>query len=160
MKKEMAELDNKIKLLRLKISKADKIILKRDRQVLERRQLSVSSIVSTIDELKSAIEEGKIGKGESEEEIALWSKDIEDNLEGADNATRRVQDAIKAIDLEGQEREAIEKHKKNLELERQLLERRAEFEKTRDSEKAAALKTEQLKSSVAAKLQKFIDYEI
>lgn len=103
-------MDNKIKLLRLKISKPDEIILKRDQQVLERLQLSVSSIVSAIDELKSAIEEGKIGKGENEEEIAPWSKDIEDDLESADNATRRVQGAIKAIDLEGQEREAIEKH--------------------------------------------------
>ena len=41
----------------------------------------------------------KIGKGESEEEIALWDEEIEDNLERADNTTRRIHDAIKAIDL-------------------------------------------------------------
>ena len=153
MKKEMTELDNKIKLLRLKISKAEETILKRDRQSLERHQLSISSIASAVDELKLTIEEGKIGKGESEEDIALWSKQIEDDLERADDTTRKIQAAIKAIDLEEQEREATEKHKKNMEFERQLLEQRAEFEKTREDEieKAAALKPQ---PSVAAKLPK------
>ena len=46
------------------------------------------------------MEEGKISQGESEEEIALWGEEIEANLERADNTTRRIHDAIKAIDLE------------------------------------------------------------
>ena len=139
MKKETTELDNKIKLLKLKIAKTEEIILKRDRQAWERLQLSISSLASAVDELKLKIEEGKIGKGESEEKIALWGEEIEDNLERADNTTRRIHDAIKAIDLEEQEREVMEKHKKNMEFERQLLEQREEFEKAREHEKAAAL---------------------
>ena len=95
--------------------------------------------MSAVDELKLTIEEGKISKGESEEEIALWGKEIEDDLEIADNTTKRIQDAIKAVDLEEQEREAIEKHKKKMKFERQLLEQRAEFETAREDEKAAAL---------------------
>ena len=154
MKKEMTELDNKIKLLKLKIAKTEEIILKRDRQALERLQLSISSLASAVDELKLKIEEGKIGKGESEEEIALWGEEIEDNLERADNTTRKIHDAIKALDLEEQEREAMEKHKKNMEFERQLLEQREEFEKAREHEKAAALESGPTKSSVAAKLPK------
>ena len=154
MKKEMTELDNKIKLLKLRVAKTEEIIAKRDRQALERLRLSISSLASAVDELKLVIEEGKIGKGESEEEIALWGEEIEDDLERADNTTRTIQDAIKAIDLEEQEREAIEKHKKNMEFERQLLEQREEFEKAREHEKAAALESVQLKSSVAAKLPK------
>ena len=74
MKKETTELDNKIKLLKLKIAKTEEIIPKRDRQVLERLQLSMSSLASAVDELKLKIEEGKIGKGEKEEEIALWGE--------------------------------------------------------------------------------------
>ena len=98
MKKEMTELDNKIKLLRLKISKTEETILKRDhRQSLERHQLSISSIASAVDELKLTIVEGKIGKGKSEEDIALWSKQIEDDLERTDDTTRKIQAAIKAI---------------------------------------------------------------
>ena len=96
MKKEMTELDNKIKLLKLKIAKTEEIILKRGRQALERLQLSISSLAGAVDELKLKIAEGKIGKGESEEEIALWGEEIEDNLERADNMTRKIHDAIKA----------------------------------------------------------------
>ena len=154
MKKEMTELENKIRLLKLKIAKTDEIIHKRDRQALKRLRLSISSLASAVDELKLKVEEGKIGKGESEEEIALWGEDIEYNLERADNMTRKIHDAIKAIYLEEQEREAIEKHKKNMEFERQLLEQREEFEKAREHEKAAALESGQPKSSVAAKLPK------
>ena len=99
MKKEMTELENKIKLLKLKIAKTEEIIHKQERQALERRRLSISSLASAVDKLKLKIEEGKIGKGESEEEIALWDEEIEDNLERADNRTRRIHDAIKAIDL-------------------------------------------------------------
>jgi len=100
------------------------------------------------------MEEGKISQGESEEEIALWGEEIEANLERADNTTRRIHDAIKAIDLEEQEREAMEKHKKNMEFERQLLEQREEFKKAREHEKAVALESGAAKSSVAAKLPK------
>ena len=99
MKKEMTELEKKIKLLKLKIAKTEEIIHKQERQALERRRLSISSLASVVDKLKLKIEEGKIGKGESEEEIALWDEEIEDNLEKADNRTRRIHDAIKAIDL-------------------------------------------------------------
>ena len=90
MKKEMTELENKIKLLKLKIAKTEETIHKRDQQAWERLRLSISSLASAVDELKLKIEEGKIGKGESEEEIALWGKDIEDNLERADNTTRKI----------------------------------------------------------------------
>ena len=99
MKKEMTELENKIKLLKLKIAKTEEIIHKQERQALERRRLSISSLTSAVDKLNLKIEEGKIGKGESEEEIALWDEEIEDNLERDDNRTRRIHDAIKAIDL-------------------------------------------------------------
>ena len=110
MEKETTELDNKIKLLKLKIAKTEEIIPERGRQALERLQLSISSLSSAVDELKLKIEEGKIGKGESEEEIALWGEEIEANLERDDNTTRRIHDAIKAIDLEEQGGEAMEKH--------------------------------------------------
>lgn len=53
-----------------------------------------------VDELKLKIEEGKIGKGESEEEIVLWGEEIEDNFERVDNMIRRIYDVIKVLDFE------------------------------------------------------------
>ena len=100
MKKLTTELNNKIKILKLKIAKTEEIITKRDRQALERLRLSISNLSNAVDELKLKIEEGKISKDFSEKEIAaLWSEEIEDNcnLERAENTTRRIHDAIKAI---------------------------------------------------------------
>ena len=149
----MTELDNKIKLLKLKITKTEEITLKQDRQALEWLQPSIWGIVSAVDELKLKIEEGKISKGESEEEIELWGKGIEDDLEIANNTTKRIQDPIKALDLEEQEQQ-VKEHKKNMEFERHLLEQRAEFEKAHEDKKAAALESGKQNSSVAAKLPK------
>ena len=39
---------------------------------------------------------------------------MKENLERADNTTRRIQDAIKTIDLGEKVCEAIEKHEKNI----------------------------------------------
>ena len=121
IKKEMTELDNKIKLFEPKITKTEEIIPKRDRQASKLLRLSISSLANAVDELKLTMEEVKIEKGESEEEIALWGKEkIEDKLGRADNTIRRIEGAMEANDLEEQEREAIEKYKKNMEFERQL----------------------------------------
>ena len=49
MKKEMTELENKIKLLKLKIAKTEEIIHKRERQALERLPLSISSLGSAVE---------------------------------------------------------------------------------------------------------------
>ena len=76
------------------------------------------------------------------------------SCESAENTTRRIIDAIKAIDLEHNDQEAVEKHKKNIEFKRQLLEQRDELEKAREHEKAAPLESTQRKSYGAAKLPK------
>ena len=65
--------------------------------------------------LKNTIEEKKFTKGASVEEIATWSQEIEK----ADEMMRRVQKAIKAIDIEEEEEQAVEKRKKNMEFERE-----------------------------------------
>jgi len=59
-------LDNKEKVLKLKIAKTEDIIHKRDREALERLRLSISSLARGVDDYKL-----KIDKGEGEKEIAL-----------------------------------------------------------------------------------------
>ena len=66
--KQIAELNTKVKMLYFKIKQTDEIVEKRERQALERHQSSIASIVSAVDTLKSAVEETKFTKGESEEE--------------------------------------------------------------------------------------------
>ena len=102
---------------------------------LEHHQSSIASIVSAVDTLKSAVEEKKFMKGESEDTIKTWSGEIEQHLEKADQATKRVQSAIQAIDMEEQEKRAFENHKQQMEFEREILEQKAKFEKDREQQK-------------------------
>ena len=152
--KQIAELDTKVKMLYFKLHQTDEIVEKRERQSLERHQSSIASIVSAVDTLKSAVEEKKCTKGESENTIKTWSGGIEQHLEKADQATKRVQSAIQAIDMEEQEKRAFENHKQQMEFEREILEQKAKFEKDREQQKLTTQTTEECKSSSAAKLPK------
>ena len=152
--KQITELDTKVKMLYFKLHQTDEIVEKRERQSLERHQSSIASIVSAVDTLKSAVEEKKCTKGESENTIKTWSGGIEQHLEKADQATKRVQSAIQAIDTEEQEKRAFENHKQQMEFEREILEQKAKFEKDREQQKLTTQTTEECKSSSAAKLPK------
>ena len=141
VEKQLTDLGNKIKTLKFRLSKTDEVIAKRDRQALERHKASITTIVEAVDELKDTIEEKKFAKGESEEDIAAWSQGIEKEVERADEITRDIDKYIKAMDVEKQEQQAVEEHKRRLEFEREILEQKEEFQK---QEKAA--QAEQLKS--------------
>ena len=73
-----------------------------------------TSIGSAVGALKSAVEEKKFTKGQSEDAIKTWSGEIEKHLEKADQATNRVRSAIQAIDMEEQEEKAFENHKQQM----------------------------------------------
>lgn len=153
--KQLAELDGKIKMLHFKLNKSDDIIEKRDRQALDRHQTAITSVVTDVESLKTTIEEKKFTKGESEDDITTWNqKLIVEHLAQADEITRRVQKEIKAIDIEEEEKQAIEKHKMEMAFERELLEQKEKFKKNREGQQAAAQTAEQLKLSSAAKLPK------
>ena len=152
VEKQLTDLGNKIKTLKFRLSKTDEVIAKRDRQALERHKASITTIVEAVDELKDTIEEKKFAKGESEEDIAAWSRGIEEEVERADEITRDIDKYIKAMDLEKQEQQAVEEHKRRLEFEREILEQKAEFQKQEKAAQAEQLKV--LKLPSAAKLPK------
>ena len=77
MKKEMTELENKIKLLKLKIAKTEEIIHKQERPALERRRLSISSLASAVDELKLKImRKGKSAKARAKKKSRYGMKKL------------------------------------------------------------------------------------
>ena len=85
--------------------------------------------------LKSLVEEKRFTKWEREDAIKLWSREFKKHLEKADQATNRVQSAIQAIDMEELEKRAYENHNQQMELEGEILEQKAEFEKNLDGVK-------------------------
>ena len=74
---------------------------------------------------------------------------MEEEVERADEITRDIDKHIKAMDLEKQEQQAVEEHKRKLEFEREMLEQKAEFQKQENAAQA-----EQLKLPSASKLPK------
>lgn len=152
--KQIAELDTNVKMLYFKLHQTDEIVEKWERQSLEHHQSSIASIVSAVDTLKSAVEEKKYMKGESEDTIKTWSGGIKQHLEKADQATKRIRSAIQAIDMEEQEKRVFESHKQQMEFEREILEEKAKFEKDREQQKLTTQTIEECKSSSAAKLPK------
>lgn len=106
--KQIAELDTNVKMLYFKLHQTDEIVEKWEQQSLEHHQSSIASIVSAVDTLKSAVEEKKYMKGESEDTIKTWSGGIKQHLEKADQAKKRIRSAIQAIDMEEQEKRVWE----------------------------------------------------
>ena len=152
MDKQLNELVSKVKALRFRQGKTEEIMAKQDRQASERQRESIDNVTKAIINLKETIEEKKFSKGESEEDVAEWAKEYEDDLAIADENVRRLAQQIKEIDRREQHEKAVQDHKKNLEFERELLEQKAEFEKEREKEKASeAENSEQCKQNSAAK---------
>ena len=69
LKKQLGELDAKLKALRLRIKKCDEIIENRDKQTIERQRISVASLARELDQLRGSIQETKFSQGESEEQV-------------------------------------------------------------------------------------------
>ena len=154
MDKQLKELAGKVKALRFRQGKTEEIIAKYDRQASERQRESIANVAKAVNSLKESIEEKKFSKGESEDDVAKWAQEFEDELAKADESIRRLTEQIKEVDRREQDHKAVEEHKKNLEFNRELLEQKAEFEKEREKGKANEAESEQCKQSSTAKLPK------
>ena len=145
LKKQMGELDAKLKALRLRIKKCDQIIENRDKQTIERQRTSVVSLAVEIDQLRGSIQESKFSQGESEEQVEIWSQEIENDLRLADDYANKLQKGYDQIVKEEREHDREEMREKDLEHEKQILNQKLQ----------AALKQKELeKNTSAVKLPK------
>ena len=91
LKKQLAELDVKLKALTFRTKHSDEVI---KLTAVERQKESIVAIVSTINILKGNIEEAKFGQGEDEADIEQWSRDIEAQVTIADQSCKKLDDFI------------------------------------------------------------------
>ena len=68
LKKQITELETKLKALNFRIKRCDEILQKGEKAAVERQRDSIQAIVSTINILKGSIEEAKLGQGENEDD--------------------------------------------------------------------------------------------
>jgi prefoldin subunit 5 len=98
MKKQLTEIDSKLKTLRLKLKQAEEIIVKRDREAVERHRITILNLTRAIEDLRSSIEELKFSAGESEETVTTWSQEMAQQLSYANKACAELSKCAKVID--------------------------------------------------------------
>ena len=75
MEKQLTELASKVKALKFRLNKPEEVMAAQDRLASERQRESIVNISKIVIELKENIEEKKFAKGETEEQVAQWSKE-------------------------------------------------------------------------------------
>ena len=75
MEKQLTELASKVKALKFRLNKPEEVMAAQDRLASERQRESIVNISKIVIELKENIEEKKIAKGETEEQVTQWSKE-------------------------------------------------------------------------------------
>ena len=97
MEKAIADLSGRIKILNFRLAKTDEIIERSDKEALKRHKASIDNSTSTVNTLKETVEEKKIAKGETEENVREWGAEIETNLAEADRQKRRIEKKLEEI---------------------------------------------------------------
>ncbi len=97
MEKQLAELASKVKALRFRVSKTDEVLYRNDREACERQRASIVSSSKVVIELKENLEEKKFSKGETEEQVAEWGREIEQDLAKTDDYIRKLTQKIKEV---------------------------------------------------------------
>jgi hypothetical protein len=134
----------KVKALQFRVSKTDEALHKNDREACLRQKASIVSISKVVIELKENIEERKFSKGETEEQVAEWGREIEQDLSKTDDYIRMLTQKIKEIDSCEEEAKSVMIHKQNMMFEQELLQQKAQFEQN--------LKDEQNQANVNSKI--------
>lgn len=121
LKKQLSELEAKLKALHLRIKKCDEIIASREKQAIDRQRASIISLAGEIDQLGESIAESKFSQGESEETVDVWSDGIEKEFNMTNAIVEKLYECLDAIVKEKHDLELEEAHWKDLAYEKQLL---------------------------------------
>ena len=148
LKKQLTEIESKLKSLRLKLKQTEGILEKQDREAVERHRVSISNQARAIEDQRSSIEESKFSAGESEvvEVVEAWSLEIAQELAKAHKACADLTKCVKYIDDEAKAAEEAKRQANVMKFEKQLIAQKLE----------AGAKHKELseKSSVSVKLPK------
>lgn len=130
------EINAKLQLLALTEAKTKGIMEGGNMETIQRHLDALKGISKGVDDLKLQIEQAKITKGETPEEVIAWSGEIEAKLasidQGVVGASKRLTELKTEANLAGQEVEEAalqKKRKEQLDFERAQLELKLEYDK-------------------------------
>ena len=158
MEKLKTDIGGKLRLLLFTLGKTQGMLESGNVLAINRHREALSTIVSQIDILKLQVVEERFKEGDSEEDIAQWSTEIENQVAQVDIRVAHINERLASFrskeDFKAQETEKELKAKERenqLKFERAQLEQKLEYErKTEESKMNYATKTSEAKSSPAS----------
>ena len=91
MDKLEKDLTGKLKLLKFTFEKISEIVSKANIVAIERQREALIKITANIEEVKLQILEGKFERGDSDETVTNWSKNVEKQVENVDAEVEKLQ---------------------------------------------------------------------
>lgn len=132
MEKLQKDIEGKVKLLLFTLAKTQEILESRNELAINRHRQALSTIVKQVDTLELQVVEEKFKQGESNEDIAKWSEEIEHQVAQVDaKVTYFNKHLATQEDFEAKETEKALKAKEpkdQLKFERAQFEQKLEFE--------------------------------
>ena len=125
LKKQLSEMDAKLKALQFRLKRTDEILSKGERIAVERQKESIATIVSTITTLKGSIEEAKLRHGDTEENVEQWSNEIDARVTAADKVHNKLSKFVE-LGQRAKQRELVQSCEQKIKFEKQLLEQKLE----------------------------------
>ena len=140
MQKMEAKLSAKLQLLEVTRGKTKDVAVSDNLEKIRRHKEALQTIVAGFEELKRDIEQGKLEKGETVDEVKEWGEETEGKIDIVDNDIKFLEARLKEIitHSENEECETKEYHlarerEEQLKFERHQLEQKAEFSKAQNS---------------------------
>ena len=136
IQKMEAKLSAKLQLLELTRGKTKDVAVSDNLEKIRRHKEALQTIVAGVEELKRDIEQEKLEKGETVDEVKEWGEETEGKIDIVDNDIKFLEARIKEIVArsKNEERETTEYHlarerEEQLKFQRHQLEQKAEFSK-------------------------------
>lgn len=147
------KLKGKIQLLILTINKTNGVLDKGIPEKIERHKDALSKVVASIEESKREIEQSKLEKGESLEDVEAWGREIEEKIDEGDIEITRLRKYLDGVASEQeqekwrkQEEFAAKQHEDQLKYDKALFEQKIELEQAiKHTTTTKAMKPERVK---------------
>ncbi|CAB3977193.1 Hypothetical predicted protein [Paramuricea clavata] len=128
MDKLEKHLTGKLKLLKFTFEKTSEIVSKANIVAIERQRVALLKITANIEEVKLRILEGKFERGDNDETITNWSKNVEEQVENVDAEVEKLQKYLDEMKANQASKAKEAERAQQLQFEKEQYEQKLHFE--------------------------------
>ena len=131
MDKLEKDLTGKLKLLKFTFEKTSEIVSKANIVAIERQREALIKITANIEEVKLQILEGKFERGDNDETITNWSKNVEEQVEKVDAEVEKLQKYLDEMKANEASKAKEAERAQQLQFEKEQYEQKLHFRSTK-----------------------------